>query len=151
MTATPREVARALLFRDNELVLIHWRDPLTGAEFLEPPGGEREPGESWEQALQRELAEEAGVSEVEVGPLVACIDHNFTFAGEYYECVERYYLCRLAGPGRVELDLDVVESSGIVGTRWLTTAEVEALPARRLQPPQLKSILCSLSGGSIDS
>ena len=137
-----RDVARALLFDDDDrLVLLHWRDPLTGHEFLEPPGGAVIPGETFEEALRREISEETGIVEVQIQDLVTEIDHAFTFAGEHYDCRERFFRCRILGSDRRDPMWDPVEKSGIVGVESWTLEELIAQPKDRLEPPQLIEIL----------
>ena len=81
-----RDVARALLFDDEgRLLMLHWRDPVTGHDFLEPPGGALESGETFQETLRREIAEESGITQVDVGDFVTEIDHAFTFAEEGYD------------------------------------------------------------------
>jgi len=70
------EVAAALVFRDGKL-LIARRPPRAHLGGLwEFPGGKREPGESYEQCLRRELAEELGI-EVQVHDLVEALTHEY--------------------------------------------------------------------------
>lgn len=45
-------------------------EPSALAGYWELPGGKVEPGESWQEALHREIAEELGVR-IELGPIVA--------------------------------------------------------------------------------
>ena len=70
------EVAAALVFRDGRLLIT--QRPAGGhlAGLWEFPGGKREPAESFEQALQRELMEELGI-EVEVRELVESSTHEY--------------------------------------------------------------------------
>jgi mutator protein MutT len=72
----PVEVAAGLVFRRGKL-LIAQRPP--GAHLgglWEFPGGKRRAGESYEQCLQRELAEELGIR-AQVGELVEEITHHY--------------------------------------------------------------------------
>ena len=72
----PIEVAAGLVFRGGKL-LITQRPPGSHLGGLwEFPGGKREAGESFEQCLRRELAEELGI-EVEVHDLVEEMTHHY--------------------------------------------------------------------------
>lgn len=88
---SPLDVAAGLVF-DGGRLLITQRPPgghLAG--LWEFPGGKLESGESWEQALQRELREELGI-EVAVGREFCRVQHA------YPERVVRlrFFVCRIA-------------------------------------------------------
>lgn len=70
------EVAAGLVFRDGQLLITQRRpqDHLGG--LWEFPGGKREPAETFEQCLRRELQEELGI-EVAVGRLIDEISHTY--------------------------------------------------------------------------
>ncbi|WP_413291300.1 (deoxy)nucleoside triphosphate pyrophosphohydrolase [Bdellovibrio sp. HCB337] len=51
----------AILYRDGKVLIVRRGPGNSGAGFWEFPGGKVEPGESPEQALQREILEEVGV------------------------------------------------------------------------------------------
>lgn len=70
------EVAAALIFRGGKLLIAQRPPDSHLAGLWEFPGGKREPGESWEECLRRELREELGV-EVEVGPLLEQVEHDY--------------------------------------------------------------------------
>ncbi|MDB6024373.1 MAG: mutT [Verrucomicrobiales bacterium] len=70
------EVAAGLVFR-NGLLLITQRRPEDHLGGLwEFPGGKREPNETYEECLHRELREELDI-EVEVNELVESISHDY--------------------------------------------------------------------------
>jgi len=88
----------AVIFADGDRVVLVRRrhPPLVGSWSL--PGGAVEVGETLEQAVRREVNEETGL-DVEVGPLVAAVDHierdldgNVVF---HFVIVD--YLCRARG------------------------------------------------------
>src|ERR1035438_10315377 len=70
------EVSAALLFHNGKLLITqrHAKSHLGG--LWEFPGGKREPNETFEQCLVRELREELGI-EVEVGGLFEDISHAY--------------------------------------------------------------------------
>ncbi len=137
-----REVARALLFDPRRrILLVHWRDPVTARKFWEPPGGGREEGETYVDALRREVAEETGFTEIAIGAFVKDLDHSFTFAGQLYDCRERYFICRLIGEEAAEPRRDVLETAGILGVRWFGAEELKEMPPDQLEPPELLSML----------
>ncbi len=70
------EVAAGLVFRDQQLLITqrHPEDHLGG--LWEFPGGKREPNESFEQCVVRELKEELGI-EVVVHDLVESLRHDY--------------------------------------------------------------------------
>ncbi|MCI0745924.1 MAG: 8-oxo-dGTP diphosphatase MutT, partial [Verrucomicrobia subdivision 3 bacterium] len=83
------EVAAGLVFRDGKL-LITQRPPDSHLGGLwEFPGGKREPGESYEDCLRRELGEELGI-EIVVGELVESVTHDYpekTVTLQFFHCV----------------------------------------------------------------
>src|SRR5882762_10747566 len=70
------EVAAGLVFRDGKLLIT--QRPAGGhlAGLWEFPGGKREPRETFEQCLQRELKEELGI-EVEVHEPIESLTHDY--------------------------------------------------------------------------
>ncbi len=84
------EVAAALIF-DSDRLLIAQRPPGVHLEGLwEFPGGKREPGETYEACLLREIREELGC-EVLVGPMLHESEHAYP-----EKCVRiRFFQCQL--------------------------------------------------------
>ncbi|MBK8000567.1 MAG: (deoxy)nucleoside triphosphate pyrophosphohydrolase [Verrucomicrobia bacterium] len=83
------EVSAGLVFRGNKLLITE--RPANGhlGGFWEFPGGKREPGESFEQALHRELMEELGI-EVEIRRLIESITHRYpekTVHLQFFQCL----------------------------------------------------------------
>jgi mutator protein MutT len=85
----PIEVSAGLVFRGGKL-LITRRPPGSHLGGLwEFPGGKREAGESFEQCLRRELAEELGI-EVQVLELVEDLTHHYPERSVHL----KFYRCR---------------------------------------------------------
>ncbi len=72
----PIEVAAGLVFRRGKLLLTQRHPEAHLGGLWEFPGGKREPGETFEQCLARELEEELGI-EVTVGELIESITHVY--------------------------------------------------------------------------
>jgi mutator protein MutT len=82
------DVAAGLVFRGGKLLIT--QRPLAGhlGGLWEFPGGKREPNESFEECLVRELREELGI-EVKVGQLVESLVHEYpekTVSLRFYHC-----------------------------------------------------------------
>lgn len=72
----PIEVAAALIFTKAGLLIAQRPPGVHLAGLWEFPGGKREPAESYERCLVREIREELGC-EVTVGPLLHEEDHDY--------------------------------------------------------------------------
>ena len=83
------EVAAGLVFRDGKLLITLRKPDVHLANLWEFPGGKREPGESFEQCLARELFEEVGI-EAEVGALVESLTHDYPERSVHL----KFFLCR---------------------------------------------------------
>src|SRR6476620_2836728 len=70
------DVAAALVFRDGKLLIARRHEDAHLGGMWEFPGGKREPKETFEQCLVRELREELGI-EVTVGELVESVTHEY--------------------------------------------------------------------------
>jgi mutator protein MutT len=82
------EVSAGLVFRDSKLLITqrHFASHLGG--MWEFPGGKREPGETFEACLVRELREELGI-EVHVGNVLEILTHAYpekTVHLRFFQC-----------------------------------------------------------------
>ncbi|MDZ7729531.1 MAG: NUDIX domain-containing protein [Dehalococcoidia bacterium] len=96
-TVTPRPAARALLFDEQDrLLLFRLAAEATQARrpLWMPPGGGVHEGESYFDAVQREIWEETGLQGVEVGPCVWYRNHRFQHQGRLIEQQEQYFIAR---------------------------------------------------------
>jgi mutator protein MutT len=70
------EVSAGLVFRADKLLITQRHAGAHLGGLWEFPGGKREPGESIEDCLVRELREELGI-EVAVGELIETLQHDY--------------------------------------------------------------------------
>ena len=82
------EVAAGLVFRDGKLLITQRPTGSHLGGLWEFPGGKREPDESFEECLRRELKEELCI-EVDIHELVASISHDYpekSVTLKFYRC-----------------------------------------------------------------
>jgi mutator protein MutT len=93
------DVAAALVFRNRKLLITQRHPGAHLGGLWEFPGGKREPEESFEQCLVRELREELGI-EVVVGQLVESLTHEYpekTVHLLFYHCLWQKHEPQLLG------------------------------------------------------
>jgi mutator protein MutT len=93
------DVAAGLVFRDGRLLITQRHAEAHLGGLWEFPGGKREPNESFEQCLARELSEELGI-EVSVGELVESLTHAYpekTVNLRFFRCQWLQYEPQLLG------------------------------------------------------
>lgn len=119
------EVSAALIFRGGQLLITqrHANSHLGGRwEF---PGGKREPGETFEQCLAREIKEELGV-EIAVGELFEEISHTYPEKSVHL----KFFRCTLLSGEPQPLDCAAVKW---IQKDGLDVHEFPAADARLLQ------------------
>ena len=87
------EVAAGLIFHNGKLLITQRHAGAHLGGLWEFPGGKREPHESFEECLRRELKEELGI-EVDVHELVESITHEYpekTVTLKFFRCSLRRY------------------------------------------------------------
>jgi G:T/U-mismatch repair DNA glycosylase/ADP-ribose pyrophosphatase YjhB (NUDIX family) len=138
-----RPAVRALVLDPADRVLLvrfEWPAKTVWA----PPGGGIEPGETPEEAIVRELAEECGLRDFELGPCIWTRDHWFTEMPGWGGQSERIYLVRTeAFVPAPEWTAEQLAGEGIAGQRWWTPEELEA-PGTIFAPRRLPELLCDL-------
>ena len=93
------EVAAGLVLRDGMLLIARRRSQDHLGGLWEFPGGKREPNETFEDCLRRELREELGI-EVEVGALFDSLTYDYPgkrVVLKFYRCVWRKHEPRALG------------------------------------------------------
>ncbi|ELP71105.1 NUDIX hydrolase [Streptomyces turgidiscabies] len=125
-TGGTRKVSRlVLLDPQDRILLLHGHEPDDpSVSWWFTPGGGIEGDETREEAALRELAEETGITEVELGPVLWRRSCSFPFAGRRWDQDEWYYLARTdrtetRATGQTEL-----ERRSVAGARWWTCQEL---------------------------
>lgn len=137
-----RDGARALVLDPAGRVLLVRFDFPTKIIWA-CPGGGLEPGERHEDAIVRELREEAGFEGFELGPCIWTRTHWFPMRAHSGQR-ERIYLLRVAAQEpRPELDWEELRSEWMTDIRWWTRDELDAYDGL-LSPRRLRQLLSEL-------
>lgn len=105
------EVSAGLVFRSGKLLITQRHAGAHLGGLWEFPGGKREPGETFEQCLGRELREELGIDVV-----VAELFESVTHAYPERTVLLNFFLCRLPQGEPQPLDCAAV--------KWVDQAEL---------------------------
>jgi 8-oxo-dGTP pyrophosphatase MutT (NUDIX family) len=134
-----RQAVRALVLdADRRVLLVRFEHPVTGDAWWATVGGGVDPGESDEQALRRELLEEAGLVDFEIGPVVYTREHTFPWDRRLIHQRERYHLVRVdAHEAAPTID---VGAEGVTDVRWWTLDELTS-PRERVVPDDLLQVI----------
>ena len=106
------DVAAALVFREAKLLITQRPAKAHLGGLWEFPGGKREPAETFERCLVRELREELGI-EVAVGGLVESLTHEYVEKTVHL----RFYCCYWKQHEPQPL--------GCPAFQWITAAELK--------------------------
>lgn len=143
-----RKVARVVLLDpEDRILLLHGHEPDdTADDWWFTPGGGLEGDESREEAALRELAEETGITDVELGPVLWRRMCSFPFAGRRWDQDEWYYLARTTDTSGVVPEatgFTELERRSVAGARWWTCREL-AQAHETVYPTRLAELLCRL-------
>ncbi|GGL06402.1 hypothetical protein Sme01_66630 [Sphaerisporangium melleum] len=146
MEISDRPAARVIcLDGTGRVLLLHWRDPINGVTFWEPPGGGIDPGETPLSAARRELTEETGLPGDAVVDIWVPVERDYHWLGVHYVKVEPFYLARFASvPPVAPTTPTAEEQDTYLGHGWFTPAELASL-AEPVEPPALAEVIALLA------
>jgi ADP-ribose pyrophosphatase YjhB (NUDIX family) len=156
MTDLPvRDTARGLVLDPEDRVLLIQYEAVRDVDPARPglrafwftPGGGLEPGESYEEALRRELAEEIGVHDAALGPCVAYRETPFLLFRKQRFVRERHYVVRLANDAIDTARLAETEDNPVLGVRWWPLSELRGT-ADVIEPPGLVALTGRIVAGA---
>jgi len=122
-----RQGVRALILDPaDRVLLVRFADEL--GDWWSTPGGGVDPGESDGAALARELVEEVGLVDVELGPLIWTREHWLVNPRRWGGQSERIYLLRCAPfEPAPSFSADELAAEGLVEARWFSLPELESV------------------------
>ena len=146
-----RPAARVVLLDSARRVfLINSVDPFDRSKrpWWEIPGGGMDPGETSEEAAAREIVEETGITEFELGPCIWTQQVQFTFAGMFFDSDERIHVAWCDGGEFAPRRLELFEAMAFRGARWWEAGELIESDEVVL-PPRMREFLQPIVDGII--
>lgn len=149
-----RTAARVVLLdQRGHTLLLAARDPADASKgtWWEIPGGGIEAGETSAEAAARELFEETGIRDAEIGPCVWTQHARFTFAGWRFDQHEHVHV---AWTDHVELStirpggLEAFEAMAFGSPRWWALDDLLA-SSDAVLPRRLREFLPELVAGDL--
>jgi 8-oxo-dGTP pyrophosphatase MutT (NUDIX family) len=148
-----RPTVRVILIDESQRVLMfrHEGDFRTedfaGASLWALPGGGVEAGESHEEAARRELWEETGLVEPDIGPCVWLRDLVLEWNGKHFDCRERYHVCHAANFAIDPANQSPQERIEMTASYWWSLEEITNARDDAFAPRNLAALLSPILRG----
>ena len=147
-----RLTARVLLFDPRgDILLVRGRatQAADAPSFWFTVGGGVDPGESLEAGALREIAEETGFTDLELGPVVWLRASVFTLAdGETVILKESYFVARCRGGEPSRAAWEPHELALMDDMRWWSADEIAATD-EMIYPERLRELLPDIVAGRL--
>lgn len=146
-----RPAARVVLLdRDGRVFLMRASDPIDPLKppWWEIPGGGMNWGEDSADAARRELYEEAGFAEVEMGPCIWVQHVEFDFGGYHFDSDERIHVAWSDGGEWRPTHLEALEAAAFEAGRWWPLDEIMA-SSEPMLPPRFREFLPPIVDGTL--
>lgn len=141
-----REAVRAILVHEGAVLLARSHDRFDPTRsWWELPGGGIEAGEELDEALRRELLEETGYVDVEIGREVCHWSTQWVFTDREIEQHDRVFAVTLRSTERVAPT--PLDTEGLAEVVWVPFALIDQLRAP-VVPVQLSELIASIEVGT---
>jgi 8-oxo-dGTP pyrophosphatase MutT (NUDIX family) len=138
-----RAVRVLLLDEEDRLLLLGVAVPRTRPALWIAPGGGLEDGEDARLTAAREIGEETGLADLQVGPEVWHRRHAFSWRGVEWDQRERWFMARTERFEPSSAGMSEEEREDLAGYRWWSLDELELTPDE-LAPRALAVLLREL-------
>ena len=154
-----RDTARLLVVDPRERLLLMRLHPAHKTPQVwgcgSPSGAGSSPGESVLQATGRELAEETGINDARLGPVVWYGKQVLHIDGQPRHLRESFVLARPATTALTDTGWTPQERQVIAEMRWWSPAELAAADPATVKPPRLaahiRHLLHAVTAGNLDT
>lgn len=107
-----------------------------------------DPGETSAQAAHREIIEETGITDFELGPCIWTQECQFTFAGYLFDSQEWIHVAWCDGGEYAPKGLEYFEALAFRGARWWDLGDLLE-SAEPVLPPRLREFISPIAAGQL--